>query len=102
MQKLPSANPIDKLEENLELIVKEMFVAENKVKTFTVVCLLKKQQLFNMDFDVVGKRSSEDELEVDVEQPDFRNICRKAKVTKNLKANGAYNAITDNQCVLVK
>ena len=79
-----------------------MLAVEHKVKTSTVVWLPKKQRLFNMDVNVAGKRSSEDELEADVEQPDFRNICHTAKVTKYLKTNGACNALTDDQCVLVK
>ena len=91
-----------KVEKNLVLIVIEMLAVENKVKASTVVGSVKKQRLFNMDVNVVGKRSSEDELEANVEQPDFRNICHKAKVTKYLRSTGAYNAITDDRCVLVK
>ena len=76
-----------------------MLSVENKVKSSTVVGSVKKQRLFNMDVNFVGKRSSENELEADVEQPDFRNICRKAKVTKYLRFIGGYDAITDDHLV---
>ena len=62
----------------------------------------KKQKLFNMDANVAGKRSSEDEFETDVKQPVFPEMSRKARVTKRLREMGAYKFITDDQCPLVK
>ena len=41
-------NPIDKVKKNLEWIVKEMLVFENKVKTTTVVGSQEKQRFFNI------------------------------------------------------